>query len=305
MKSMMGRKESIDICVCTFKRQAMLDHLLSKLTELETEGLFSYSIVIVDNDRAESARKVVERWMSQSEISISYKVEPEQNIARARNKAVENAHGKYIGFIDDDEFPDPKWLITLYKALHAHQSDGVLGPVLPYFQSKPPTWVIRGHFFSRPTHQTGDILAWTNTRTGNVLFNNKVFDKNQLWFDPNFGSGGEDRNFFRKKMSEGYIFTWCNEAPVFEIILPRRWNRKVLLQRALLRGKMALNFAKSKPISVCRSFAAILVYLLLMPFCFVFGYHYFMRYLVKTFDHIGKVFSYMGFDIVKEKYITG
>ena len=37
---------------------------------------------------------------------VKYCVEPRQNIALARNKALQNAEGDLIAFIDDDEFPD-------------------------------------------------------------------------------------------------------------------------------------------------------------------------------------------------------
>jgi glycosyltransferase involved in cell wall biosynthesis len=82
----------------------------------KTESLFDYSNVIADNDRSESARQTVESCTRQLKISISYYVEPEQNIAYARNKAVENAKGDFIGFIDDDEFPIEQWLLNHYKA---------------------------------------------------------------------------------------------------------------------------------------------------------------------------------------------
>ena len=35
-----------------------------------------------------------------------------QNIALARNKAIENAKGDFIAFIDDDEFPLDQWLLN-------------------------------------------------------------------------------------------------------------------------------------------------------------------------------------------------
>jgi len=86
----------------------MLRQLLSRLENQETEDLFDYSIVVVDNDKSESARLMAEAFATQSMISIRYYVEPEQNIALARNKAIENVQGEFIGFIDDDEFPVPE-----------------------------------------------------------------------------------------------------------------------------------------------------------------------------------------------------
>lgn len=299
----MSAPHHICVCVCTYKRPELLKRLLSKLEEQKSEGLFDHSIVIVDNDRAESARQISESSTRQSKVS--YYVESEQNIALARNKAIKNAKGDFIGFIDDDEFPDEGWLLDLYKAVDRFGSDGILGPVVPSFEEKPPKWVLKGHFFDRPTHSTGHILGWKNTRTGNALIRRRVFEEDHNWFDPAFGSGGEDRDFFRRKIEAGYIFVWCNEATVFETVPPERWKRTVLLKRALLRGKMAFNATKSRPASVLKSAVAIILYTCCLPLFCVLGHHIFMKYLIKNCDHLGKVLAFFGVDWVKEKYVGG
>lgn len=301
----MKNYKDISICICTYKRPEMLKRLLSKLEEQETESLFDYSIVIVDNDRLESAREIAESIAQQSKISISYYAEPEQNIALARNKAVENAKGDLLGFIDDDEFPGEQWLLNLYKAMMRYESEGILGPVRPHFEKEPPRWVLKGRFFIRPNHPTGHVLEWKNARTGNALLRRELFKEDLKWFDPAFGSGGEDRDFFRRKIEEGHVFVWCNEAPVFENVSPKRWKRTVLLKRALLRGKMALNNTKSRPMSIFKSITAMAIYTICLPLFFMVGHHIFMKYLIKDCDHFGKVLAFFAVDLVKEKYVGG
>jgi len=293
------------VCICTYKRPELLRQLLLKLEEQETETLFDYSIVVVDNDRSESARQTAEFCCRQSKVSISYYVEPKQNIALARNKAIENAKGDFIGFIDDDEFPIEQWLLNLYKAVNRYKSDGILGPVLPYFEKEPPRWVLKGRFFDRPTHPTGHVLGWKNTRTGNALLRRELFKEDREWFDPAFGSGGEDRDFFRRKIEEGHVFVWCNEAPVYEAVSAERWKKSVMIKRALLRGKVAFDNAASKPLTLVKSVLAITVYTLGLPFFLILGQHIFMKYLVKNCDHLGKVLASLGMDVVKAKYVTG
>jgi glycosyltransferase involved in cell wall biosynthesis len=284
----------------------MLRRLLLRLEEQKTNGLFDYSIVIVDNDKSESARQIVESYARQSKISIHYYVEPEQNIAIARNRALVNTQGDFVGFIDDDEFPQECWLLRLYNALNHYKCDGVLAPVLPFFEHEPPSWVLKGSYFDRPCHRTGYVLDWKNTRSGNALLNRELFRKERKWFDPAFGSGGEDRDFFRRMIEEGHVFIWCNEAFVYETILPNRWKRTVLLKRALLRGKMALNSPEGdRPLSIIKSVIAILVYTTSLPLLAMFGHNIFMKYLIRTCDHLGKFFSFLGIDLVREKYVGG
>lgn len=295
----------ICVCVCTYKRPKFLTRLLSKLENQDTKDFFDYSIVIVDNDKSESARQTVESYARQSKISISYYVEPEQNIALARNKAIENAKGEFIALIDDDEFPDKHWLLNLYNAVNLYKSDGILGPVIPHYEKEPPEWVKKGRFFDRPSHPTGYLLGWKNTRSGNALLRRDIFRKVHKWFDPAFGSGGEDREFFKREIEKGRVFAWCNEASVYETVPPKRWQRTVLMKRALLRGKMALNAAGSKPVSVLKSVVAAVIYTIILPLFMIAGQHVFMKYLIKTCDHLGKIMAFMGVDLVREKYVGG
>ena len=144
-----------------------------------------------------------------------------------------------MALIDDDELPGPRWLLDLVLAAHRLAVDGVLAPVLPRYEQPPPAWVLKGRFFDRPAPATGEVLQWTQTRSGNALLRRAVFERSPDWFDPAFGSGGEDRDFFRRKITQGHVFAWTNDAAVHEWVPPGRWDRRVLLKRALLRGRMS------------------------------------------------------------------
>ena len=179
----------ICVCICTYKRPNLLKRLLEKLQNQKTNNLFTYSIIIVDNDYNMSAKSIVTNIRQGSSVIIDYYVETEQNIALARNKAVQNTKSDFVAFIDDDEFPIDAWLLNLYKTLSIYNASGVLGPVKPHFEIDPPQWIIKSKLFERPSHKTGLVLHWSNTRTGNVLFRKNIFNERENMFDPEFGSG--------------------------------------------------------------------------------------------------------------------
>src|SRR2546425_8151119 len=107
---MTEKRPHISVCICTYKRPELLKRLLEDLGRQDTDGLFTYSIVVADNDDAQTAETVVSEFGVASSIPITYCVQPHRNIALTRNKAVENAGGDFIAFIDDDEFPTERWL---------------------------------------------------------------------------------------------------------------------------------------------------------------------------------------------------
>src|SRR5947207_4713048 len=157
----------ITVCICTFRRPALLERLLQKLQQQRTDESFSFSIVVCDNDAEQSAASVVSAARENVGIEIMYCCEPRKNIALARNKALDHVRGEFVAFIDDDEFPAADWLQKLMKTCKEYRADGVLGPVRPHFESPPPAWIVRGRFCERPEHKTGRKMKWDESRTGN------------------------------------------------------------------------------------------------------------------------------------------
>jgi glycosyltransferase involved in cell wall biosynthesis len=291
------------VCVCTYKRSSPLLRLLRELSSQDTDGLFTYSIVVVDNDRLRSAEPVVADFAAASTIPIRYCEEPRQNIALARNKAVENATGDFVAFIDDDEFPKRDWLLNLFKTCEKYGVDGVLGPVKRYFDEEPPQWIIKGNFYERPTHATGYVIHWLGGRTGNLLVRMQVFAGDAHPFRPEFRAG-EDQDFFRRTIEQGRVFIWCNEAVAFEVVPPPRWRRMYMLRKALLRGATAALHPTVGVRDVAKSVIAVPVYAVALPFAAVLGQHRFMILLVSLCDHLGKLLALVGVNPVKEQYVV-
>jgi succinoglycan biosynthesis protein ExoM len=291
----------ITVCICTFRRPQMLAALLHKLAHQSTQGLFDYSISIADNDRAWSAQATVERAQATSSISITYGMEPEQNIARARNKAVSVARGDFLAFIDDDELPGDDWLLQALRYCLDAKVDGMLGPVRPQFEMTPSDWLVKGRFFERPEPTTGHRLTWRETRTGNVLLRRELLHKLDGPFNVNFGNGGEDQEFFKRLIEHGAVFAWCNEAPVYETVPSERCTRSYLLKRALQRGQSEKTLTDMR--GIIKSLVAVPVYALMLPWLLLAGQHHFMHYLIRLCDHLGKLLGLLGMRPTGERYV--
>lgn len=289
----------INICICTFQRPALLRRLLTDLAGQESQGRFTFSVVVADNDPAESARPVVRDCAATLPLAIDYVVEPRRSISHARNKSLEPAKGRYIAFIDDDEFPAPDWLSRHYLALIKRNVAGVFGPVRPHYDPETPAWVKKAGFYERPEHPTGFLMPWRECRTGNVLVERSIFNGLDPVFRPEFGGGASDQDVFRRLMDLGRQFVWCNEAVVYEIVPLGRCKRRFLLRRALLRGGISLRHPKDRLWNITKALIAVPVYALALPFLLFRGHHLFMRYCVKLFDHLGRLLALCGINPVR------
>ncbi len=280
----------------------MLERCL-RAVQGQTQSGFSHSVVVVDNDAQESARGVVEALSRKGGLEIAYVVEPEPNISRARNRALAHATGDYIAFIDDDEFPDSDWLFHLLRTCRRLQVDGVLGPVVPFFENTPAEWLVKSGLCARRSFQTGTML--TNPRylrTGNVLFSRQLVVDMREPFDPQLGrSGGEDADFFSRMISAGRSFAWCDEAGVHEEVPAERQTLQYHLKRACIRGVTEADKEAKCGVRTFKSVVASILYALALPILALTGYHRFARYLVKCTDHVAKLLAKCGIRLVNER----
>lgn len=294
----------ICVCICTFKRTNSLADLLVTLSRQRTDGEFTLSVVVSDNDQDESARSLVESFTAlHHRLPVIYCVEPEQNIAKARNAAIAKAAGDYLAFIDDDELPGEDWLLSSLRACTAHHADGVLGPVRPDYALPPPLWIVRGRFFERPEHPTGHLLRWRDTRTGNVLLKRCILPSGEQPFRESFSNGGEDQDFFHRLIARGCRFVWCAESAVLERVPPERCSRRYLLRRALQRGQCERTLTDAR--GVAKSLVAVPLYAFLLPVLLLAGHHHFMSYAIRLCDHAGKLLGLMGLKPAGVKYAQG
>lgn len=227
----------VDVLVLTYKRPGLLADALDSLVRQRLPADHRMRIIVVDNDAAQSAHATVSRIQA-AFADIRYVCETEANIAKARNRALAEASGRYAAFIDDDEVASPEWLAALLRAREQYRAPVVLGPVMPVLPADTPRWVIAGRFFDRPRRATGTIVHASAGGTGNVLLDLHAVRRTRILFDGSYGiSGGEDTHFFHRLAAAGLNAVWCDEAEVHEQVQPHRLRVEWLVRRAFSGGR--------------------------------------------------------------------
>jgi succinoglycan biosynthesis protein ExoM len=225
----------VSICIATFRRPYGLVRLLDSLGRLKLPDGLAVEVVVVDNDAAGDAQPQALAAACEGARSARWFVEPRQNIALARNRAVSEARGQWIAFIDDDEVADENWLAGFWKWVERDVGDGFFGPVLPRLDAASSPWLDVETFFSRPRHPSGTPIASSEVSTSNALVRCSLFADRR--FDPAWGrTGGSDFELFDRMLGAGAHFLWCDEAIVCETIPACRHRLSWLTQRAFRGG---------------------------------------------------------------------
>ena len=118
---------SVTIAVCTHGRPERLARCLRSLGALRVPAGEPPDILVVDNAPPDDrAREVA------AEAGVRYVREPLVGLDFARNRALAEATGEWLAFLDDDVVADAGWLAGLHEAVAVHpDAAAVTGLVLP------------------------------------------------------------------------------------------------------------------------------------------------------------------------------
>lgn len=224
----------ISVCIATFRRPDELRRLFASLRDTCADPAFRCEVLVVDNDAAGSARVAVEAAAG-SLPNARYCIEEQQGISQARNRAVSEATGTWIAFIDDDEEACKGWLQAYWQAASTGDSEGYFGPVIPVAVDTPPAWFHDDVFFAYGTAPDGAAIGASHTRTGNALVRRDWLLRHR--FDPAFGlTGGGDYELFARMIEAGATFRWCERSRTRDYIPANRLTFRWLYQRAFRGG---------------------------------------------------------------------
>lgn len=289
------------ICINTYKRPELLKILLDSLVIQKLDSSLSIEIIVVENDNIQLSKPIVNNYeilmKNNPNWQFKYFTQPIKNIAITRNKAVAEATGDYIFFIDDDEYAEPEWIIKTIACLNDYKADAVFGAVISYFDKITPIWIQRNKMFHREIQKTGTPPNYT--RTGNCLIKKELLNTIDGPFDLNYGiTGGSDSHLFHLLYNNGAKFVFCAESIVYEYIPPERANLKWLQKRSLRTGN---SFAR-RTIEIAKRALLIRFYLLIKALFLIFlnvvililtlfSRSISSNYLIKMFSYIGHIFA--------------
>jgi glycosyltransferase involved in cell wall biosynthesis len=95
----------VSVVLPTRNRSAMLKKSLRSALDQDAIGL---EVIVIDDGSSDDTAEQLERIEDQRLTVLSN--HPAQGVARARNAAIERAHGEWIAFLDDDDLWAPGYL---------------------------------------------------------------------------------------------------------------------------------------------------------------------------------------------------
>ncbi|WP_195318724.1 glycosyltransferase family 2 protein [Weissella cibaria] len=196
---------AVSLIVVNYNGEVFLKKLLEMIRSQTFED---FEVVFVDDGSNDKSLEIVQKYMGCLKIQV-LKLE-HKGVGFARQKGVENAKGKYVMFLDADDYILPKFIETYYTAIEKELSDVLFLSVLKgatfrtahvvEIPSKIGTTCISQALL------TGEMSGWLFQ----TISDRRVWENNSLFGQINYA---EDLFALLQIASEGYDFkiaTECN-----------------------------------------------------------------------------------------------
>jgi len=238
----------ITVALCTHNHADRLVRTLADLAHLKPTAS-PWEFLVIDNASTDTtpALLAASDWRPAG-MDVCIVREEKLGLSNARNRALQEAHGEYILFMDDDETPDPAWLTEYEQAMREYQPDALGGCIEVLFEDGArPRWLqdeLLG-FLGKLDH--GEARWLTERATpifgGNFAFRRSVFERIGN-FDARLGRqgaaniGGEDTEIYRRLLEHDCRVRWVPQAIIHHRIQTPKLRRSYFLDLHFRQGRM-------------------------------------------------------------------
>ncbi len=238
----------LTLSICTHNHLAALKQTLAGLHDLRPPRK-PWELLIVNNASSDGTGD----WLTQSgwqrtDINCRVVQEDQLGVAHARNRALTEAKGEYVAFLDDDETPEPDWLTNIEQVIDDYQPAAIGGRIRAHLPGGRPSWLtdellgFLGELDYGPVERAL-TEASTPIFTGNAVFHRQtVLDAGG--FDGNLGrrgniqSGGEDTELYQRLINLKKPVRWAPQAVIHHRIEPWKLRRTYFLRLHYRQGRM-------------------------------------------------------------------
>lgn len=293
----MQNENKISVIVPTYRRAGGLSKTLESL-RTQIFGDIPFEIIVADNNPNGDAREQVAVFGRASSVKVHYVHAKIPGVSNARNAAMDMASGRYIAFLDDDQYAAPNWLEEMYKVLKENNCCAVFCQTRACVDESSPHSAYLKRFFSRdrPDLQTGKIDRFFGA--GNSLIDREAVTLPSPVFSPAMNeTGGEDDILFETFLKQGGQMGWTKETYVSEDIPAKRQTAKYIRVRSFAFGQgPTRKHADLGPLNLlgilkwmCIGAAQVIIFAPLAVICRVVRPRLYLHFLSKASAGAGKI----------------
>lgn len=160
------------------------------LESLVNQTLKEIEIIVVNDGSTDNTKKEIEKFLAKHPGKIKYLEKENGGLSDARNYGMPHAQGKYIGFVDSDDYVEKDMFEEMYKKAEEEQSDMVECDFIWEYPDKQRIDTGKIYNGQKDALMYARVVAW------NKLIKRETLEKANIKFPK--GLRYEDTEFFYK-----------------------------------------------------------------------------------------------------------
>jgi glucosyl-dolichyl phosphate glucuronosyltransferase len=233
----------LTVAVPTHNRSRTLGLTLDSLAALKLDPEIEMECLVIDNNSTDATAAVVEDFARAAPFPTRRVFEPRQGSSFARNRAIGEARGDLIFFIDDDVIVEADWASELLAEIRRRNLDAACGLVLARWQAAPPPWLgaevygkLAVHPQSAPPPEKLSQFFSANVGLKRECLQRFGLFREDLGVVGSNPMSGEDTELFGRILSGGGKIGIAPRAVVHHLIGPERMTRAYLRRKSFAFG---------------------------------------------------------------------
>lgn len=223
------------ICIASFQRPVGLRKLLDAVAQIKWAG--QITAIVADNDPVnQEAIAVCEDIDDDFPWNLKTVVVEHAGIPFPRNAAIQlalEADADLLAFLDDDEWPEPKWLRELTAVLDLG-ADLVGGPQIPVFPEGTNDLIRSNSYYGHNQKAVAGGRCILQSSGNFIVTADAIRQHGPPWFDPKYArNSGADHDLFLRMDLAAATMRWAPGAGVWEDIPARRLDPSWMRQRVV------------------------------------------------------------------------
>ena len=250
---------NISIIICTHNRAHFLKDALQSLMNMKVSTECNVELLVVNNASSDGTTSVINEFFGNSKgFYVKSIFEPRLGKTYALNKAIRDASGEILAFVDDDHIVSDGYLDAFCKIAKENPSFGLFcGRILPNWDGTEPQWVHDNTLypirpFPVPCFDLGnkaiEVREGMFTPGAGNLFIRKYVFQTVGPFSEMLGpkghnlNGGEDIEFIKRALRSGEKLLYVPEALQYHQVDKSKLTLSYLIKKAYFRSLSAYQF---------------------------------------------------------------
>lgn len=136
---------AVTVAICTHNRAKDTGEAIESVLH-QSFAKEEIEIIVIDNRSTDQTTEVVNGLRRRFGSRIRYIYENKLGLSVARNRAIQEANGKYILFLDDDALASQDWVHEIVDVFESDPAIGCVGGRIdPIWEVEEPNWIPEEH----------------------------------------------------------------------------------------------------------------------------------------------------------------